>query len=51
MLYELLREGLLRPLARDVRDAGIAPSLVAPYLGRAYRARLAAGLDAPRGDG
>ena len=34
MLYELLREGLLRPLARDVRDAGIAPSLVAPYLGR-----------------
>ena len=34
MLYELLREGLLRHLARDVRDAGIAPSLVAPHLGR-----------------
>jgi len=34
MLYELLTEGLLRPLARDVRDSGIAPSLVAPHLGR-----------------
>ena len=34
MLFELLREGLLRPLARDVRDAGIAPSLVVPHLGR-----------------
>jgi AcrR family transcriptional regulator len=34
VLFELLREGLLRPLARDVREAGIAPSLVAPYLGR-----------------
>jgi hypothetical protein len=34
MLFELLREGLLRPLARDVRDAGIALSLVAPHLGR-----------------
>jgi len=33
MLYELLRDGLLRPLARDVRAAGIAPSLVAPHLG------------------
>lgn len=34
VLYELLRERLLRPLARDVRDAGIAPSLVLPHLGR-----------------
>jgi hypothetical protein len=34
MLFELLREGLLRPLASDVRDAGIASSLVAPHLGR-----------------
>jgi hypothetical protein len=34
VLFELLREGLLLPLARDVREAGIAPSLVAPYLGR-----------------
>ena len=34
MLYELLREGLPRPLARDVRVTRIAPSLVVPYLGR-----------------
>ena len=34
VLYELLREGLLRPLAHDVSDAGIASSLVAPHLGR-----------------
>jgi hypothetical protein len=34
LLFELLSEGLLQPLARDVREAGIAPSLVAPYLGR-----------------
>ena len=33
ILYELLREGLLRPLARDVRDAGIAPAIVEPHLG------------------
>ena len=33
MLYELLLDGLLRPLARDVRAAGIAPSLVVPHLG------------------
>lgn len=33
MLYELLREGLLRPLAREVRDASIEQSRVAPYLG------------------
>ena len=34
MLYDLLREELLRPLARDVRDAGIPRARVAPYLGR-----------------
>ena len=33
MLYELLREGLLRPLAHEVRDAGIEHSRFAPYLG------------------
>jgi hypothetical protein len=33
ILYDLLREGLLRPLARDVNDAGIDASRVAPYLG------------------
>lgn len=33
MLYELLREGLLRPLARDVRDVGIARAIVDPHLG------------------
>jgi hypothetical protein len=33
VLYELLLDGLLRPLARDVRAAGIAPSLVVPHLG------------------
>jgi hypothetical protein len=33
VLYELLLDGLVLPLARDVRDAGVAPSLVAPHLG------------------
>ena len=33
VLYELLLDGLVRPLARDARDAGIAPALVAPHLG------------------
>ena len=33
MLYDLLREGLLRPLARDVHDAGIPHPRIAPYLG------------------
>jgi hypothetical protein len=33
VLYELLLDGLLRPLAHDVRAAGIAPSLVVPHLG------------------
>jgi hypothetical protein len=33
MLYELLREGLLRPLAHDVHDAGIARAMVHPHLG------------------
>ena len=33
VLYELLLDGLVRPLARDARDAGIAPSLVVPHLG------------------
>jgi len=33
VLHELLLDGLVHPLARDVRDAGIAPSRVAPHLG------------------
>jgi hypothetical protein len=33
ILYDLVREGLLRPLSRDVREMGIDPSRVAPYLG------------------
>ncbi|HEX7979753.1 MAG TPA: hypothetical protein VF461_14195 [Gemmatimonadaceae bacterium] len=33
VLYELLLDGLLLPLARDVRAAHIAPSLVLPHLG------------------
>ena len=33
ILYDLLREGLLRPLAGDVRAAKIGQSRVAPYLG------------------
>ena len=33
VLYDLLLDGLVRPLARDVRDQGIAPSLVVPHLG------------------
>ena len=33
ILYDLLREGLLRPLARDVRAARIEESRIAPYLG------------------
>ena len=33
VLDELLREGLLHPLARDVRDAGIPAARVTPYLG------------------
>jgi hypothetical protein len=34
ILYDLLREGLVRPLARDVRAAGVEASRLAPYLGR-----------------
>jgi len=33
VLHELLLDGLLLPLAHDVRAAGIAPSLVVPHLG------------------
>ena len=33
ILYDLVREGLLRPLAQDVREAGIEASRVTPYLG------------------
>ena len=33
MLCDLLCEGLLRPLARDVHDAGIPRARVAPHLG------------------
>jgi hypothetical protein len=33
ILYELLREGLMRPLAADVRAAKIEESRFAPYLG------------------
>ena len=34
MLYDLLREQLVRPLARDVRDAGVPYARVASYLGK-----------------
>src|SRR5690349_5308137 len=33
VLYELLLDGLLRPLAADVHAARISPALVAPHLG------------------
>src|SRR5215218_9683093 len=33
ILYDLLREGLLLPLANDLRDARIEDSRLAPYLG------------------
>ena len=33
ILYDLLREGLVHPLARDVREAGLEASRVVPYLG------------------
>jgi len=33
ILYEVLREGLVQPLAREVREAGLDDSRVAPYLG------------------
>jgi hypothetical protein len=39
VLYDLLRDGLVRPLARDVRDAGLETPRAEPYLGE--RTRLA----------
>ena len=33
VLFALLLDGLVRPLARDVHAVGIAPSLVVPHLG------------------
>jgi hypothetical protein len=33
ILYDLLRAGRVQPLARDVREAGLDESHVAPYLG------------------
>jgi hypothetical protein len=33
ILYDLLREGLLRPLAADLRDAKVDDSRLVPYLG------------------
>jgi len=33
ILYDVLREGLLLPLAHDVRTGGLDDSRVAPYLG------------------
>ena len=33
ILYDVLNEGLVRPLARDVREAGLDDARVAPYLG------------------
>ena len=33
ILYDLLREQLVRPLARDMREAGLEESRIAPYLG------------------
>jgi len=37
VLHELVCEGLLRPLARDVRSAGIVGSHIAPHLGPRMR--------------
>ena len=37
VLYDLLRDGLVRPLARDVRDAGLETSRAEPYLGERTR--------------
>jgi hypothetical protein len=37
ILDDLLREGLLHPLARDVRDAEVPYARVAPYLGARTR--------------
>jgi hypothetical protein len=33
ILYDVLRAGLVQPLARDVLEAGLDESRVAPYLG------------------
>ena len=33
ILYDVLCEGLVQPLAREVREAGLDDSHVAPYLG------------------
>ena len=33
VLYDLLREDLLRPLARDVHEAGVPHARAAPYIG------------------
>jgi len=38
ILHEVLCDGLLRPLARDVRDSGILESHFAPHLGPRLRA-------------
>lgn len=38
VLSGLLETQLIRPLARDVEDARIAPSLMIPHLGRRMRA-------------
>jgi hypothetical protein len=43
VLHLLLLDGLVRPLARDARDAGIPEGHVAPHLGR----RLALAWDSP----
>ena len=38
ILHDMLRDDLLRPLARDVEDARVSPTLVMPYLGPRARA-------------
>jgi len=51
VLYDLLHEELLHPLARDVRAAGIADSRIAPYLGERTGLAWRWEPDLTRGDG
>ena len=37
VLHDLLRDQLVRPLAREARDANVPPSLIEPYLGARMR--------------
>ena len=38
LLLDLLHDRLLRPLAHELREAGVSPSLVEPHLGPRLRA-------------